>query len=110
MTTPRSMTSEELEADLADKEAEIEERLREVCADPVVAEKMRGPVGLLTEVREIVARHNAAPGTEWSPDEAAALLLFLGDLVHDVELVRELLALRGFVGFPRVLREERLGE
>ena len=111
MTTPRSMTSEDLEAHLADKLATIDERVEAVCADPAVADKLRLNGGLvpLAQLRETVKRHNATR-TAWTSDEAAELVSFLGDLVHDVELIREMLAFPTYMGLPRVLREERLGE
>ena len=48
MTTPRSMmTSEDLEAHLADKRATIAERVEEVYADPAVADRLRLNGGLV---------------------------------------------------------------
>ena len=107
--TPRTMTAEEIEADLADREVEIADRLADLSADPEVAARMREPVAPLTAVREMIARHNRDPRADWSPDEAATLLQLHGDLAHDLDLVRELVALRGYVGLPRLLRDERLG-
>ena len=63
----------------------------------------------MAQLRETIERHNATR-TAWTTDEAAELVSFLGDLVHDVELIREMLAFPTYVGLPRVLREERLGE
>ena len=42
----------------------------------------------------------------WTDNERVQVQQFLGDLVHDVELVRELLERPTFVGMPRVLRDE----
>ena len=110
MVTPRSMTEQAVKEHLAAKLGTIDQRVRAVCEDPDVTDRLSEPVVPLARLREVVERHNGSARTAWSPDEAAQLVRFLGDLVHDVELVREMLAFPTHICFPRVLREERLGE
>ena len=107
MTTP---TQEDLKAYLAEKLVTLDERVAAVCADPAVTDRLSGPVLSLAQLRAIVESHNAGARTEWSPDELAQLIVFVGDLLHDVDLVREMIAFPQFRCFPRVLRDERLGE
>ena len=111
-TTPSTPSGDEFEAaaDLADREMEIADALDDLTADPAVAERMgaqlRGPVVPLAVVGEILAKHNRDRGA-WSPDDAAILLLFHGDLVHDLDVLRRLLAMPDEVGILKLLRGGR---
>ena len=102
-----------LPAVLADFDTKIADALADLVADPTVAARMearmRVPVAplTLTVVREVVERHNRNRGAAWLPDDAAVLLLWHGDLVHDMELVQRLLAVPNCVGTPKLLREDR---
>ena len=75
MTTP---TQEDLKAYLAEKSVTIDERVAAVCADPAVTDRLSGPVLSLAQLRAIVESHNAGARTEWSPDELAQLIVFVG--------------------------------
>ena len=93
---------------LADRLQEIDDGVRRVCQDPDVVAAMGQPLLTLVELRSLMDRRYGG-GPAWSAAEQAQVVVFLGDLVHDVELVRELLAFPVFIGRPKVLREDRLG-
>ena len=77
--------------------------------NPDLPAKLRERRMTLVELRGTVERHNATPRGRWTLDETAQLVAFLGDLQHDAELIRELLAFPEYKGLPRLLRDDRLG-
>ena len=103
------MTTEEQAREvLEDRLQEVDDGVRRVCQDPDVVAALGQPLLTLVELRTLVDRRYSG-GRPWSAAEQAQVVRFLGDLVHDVELVRELLAFPVYIGRPKVLREERLG-
>ena len=72
--------------------------------------RMNGLADVARMLRKRNDRLMADPDAEtWTMQEAAMLDVLKIDLVHDIELIEEMLSGRGRLGLPRVLRPGWLG-